>query len=142
MRNNRNSTPEKTEKKKKIEKKSDIVHIVLFLLLLLYTFYSIVGQGGIHIDTFWTDLGSRLASITKTVVFDLVGSISFLLFGITGLYEFVYSRGLIKLLPSYYVKMKEFQHLISGLESKISVFKNGQNAYIRNDATKQHYLSF
>ena len=107
MRNNRNSTPGSAKKKKRLEKKSDIVHIALFLLLLLYTFYSIVGQGEINIDTFWTDLGSRLASITQTAVFDLVGSISFLLFGITGLYEFVYSRGLIKLLPSYYIKMKQ-----------------------------------
>ena len=107
MRRNKSSTSEKSERKRRLEKKSDIIHIILFILLLLYTVYSIVGQGEISINTFWADFGSRLASIKKTVVFDLVGSISFLLFGITGLYEFVYSRGLIKLLPSYYVKMKE-----------------------------------
>lgn len=87
----------------------NLVHIMVIASLLLFTLYAVVADGGVTAQNFWGDVLNCLRLATINQIFTFIGAVAFILFGIVGMYEFLYTYGLHMLLPPFYLKYKE-QH--------------------------------
>lgn len=84
----------------------NFLHICIIVGLLIYTFYSIIADGGVTAQNFWGGLLNCLLAARISDIFTFIGAIAFILFGVVSIYEFAYTNGLRWLLPSPYLNFR------------------------------------
>lgn len=86
----------------------DFVHLIFLIVLLIYTFRAVICvDQGLFKGNFFYDLKEACLQAGINEIFTFIGAVSFILFGIIGIYDFAYLNGVRILVPPSFIHLKE-----------------------------------
>ena len=109
----------------------NLVHMLLVLSLLCITFRAVLCvDTGLYTGDFWIDMKNACFQAGINEIFTFIGAVGFVLFGITGIYEFLYLNGLQFLTPPAYIKIKE-ENYMKQAEKMMELYYQKDISFIR-----------
>lgn len=111
---------------------ANCLHALIILFIILMIFRSVIYvDKSLSVDGFWQSLLAGLLAAGLSDWFNFVGALAFTLFGVVGVYEFLYSNGIFFLVPPVYLKFKD-KTLMQQTEKMMELYYTKDLDFIRN----------